>query len=135
MLLRQDGWLGYVHVTPMALFANFTAYPPAPKDTTADAHASLVRQINDLRDVISQQQVRIDALQALNTGTPDSARAEADATILAWGPRFRAALSWELETEADAQIAYEAWEQLVLQMATAKHAAEVVPVSTPGGES
>ncbi len=25
--LLQDGWLGHVHVTPMALLANFTAYP------------------------------------------------------------------------------------------------------------
>jgi hypothetical protein len=29
VLLRQDGWLGHVHVTPMALLANFTAYPHA----------------------------------------------------------------------------------------------------------
>ena len=85
--------------------------------------ASLVQQIANLRDVIDAQRIQIAALQALDAPTPESAKAEADATILAWGPRFHSMLSWELEHEADAHTAIEAWEQLVLQMATAKHAA------------
>jgi hypothetical protein len=97
--------------------------------------ASLVQQISNLRDVITRQNAQIAALQALSGSShghmPEAARAEADATILAWGPNFRATLAWELEHEADAQIAYEAWEQLVLKMATARHAPAPSSEDTP----
>lgn len=81
---------------------------------------SLAQQIAGLREVTRKQQDQINALQAANTAPNGSAQDEANAIIAAWGPTFSARLDWELEFEADAKIAFEAWEQLVIQMATAR---------------
>lgn len=87
---------------------------------SVDEVAAQARQIEQLRAVVSSLQIQVAALQALNAETTGDARAEATAIIDAWGPRFRAVLDWEFEFDADAQIAIEAWEQLVLQMCTAR---------------